>query len=171
MAPVDSDSARVLVHDAGLVLVNPYLPHLFERTGMLTQGRMIPGQEGRAGSLLTYVVLGAPATECVSPLILILCGLAPDVRMHGDALATEDLQTADSMLEAMRRNWPEVRGSSIAQLRQTFFQREGRLDRSTADRVDLQVERKTVDVLLDRLPWRFSSIHHTWMRQPLKVSW
>jgi hypothetical protein len=35
----------------------------------------------------------------------------------------------------------------------------------------LEVERKTLDVLMDDLPWSFSMILHPWMAEPITVAW
>jgi hypothetical protein len=35
----------------------------------------------------------------------------------------------------------------------------------------LQVERKTLDVLLDSIPWGFSTVLLPWNPQPLFVEW
>ncbi len=55
-------------------------------------------------------------------------------------------------------------------LRQTFLQREGKLERG-ADAWKLRVQRKTVDVLVDQVPWSLSVVFHPWMREPVHVTW
>lgn len=171
MQPSDSNSTHVLVHDAGLVLLNPFLPHLFERTHVLAEGRIAAGNEGRAGALLSYAVSGMATRERLSPLVLILCGLAPTAEVEAELLAPEDVRIAESMLAAMRQQWSIVHDSSIVALRGTFLQREGRLHIEATERFQLHVMRKTVDVLVDRLPWSFALIKHVWMPQALQVSW
>jgi hypothetical protein len=160
------------VNDAGLVLVSPFLPHLFAKAGVLGERRIAEGKAGRAGALLHYAASGrATRGARLSPLVLVLCGLAPEADVTADPLTEEDVHVVDSMLEAMRQNWSVVQGSSIAGLRETFIQREGRLDLGREDRTELRVQRKPVDVLIDQIPWSFSMILHPWMTRPLHVSW
>ena len=55
-------------------------------------------------------------------------------------------------------------------MRENFLQREGRLLRKQ-DAWHLVVERRPLDVLLDRLPWGFATIKYPWMEQVLHVQW
>jgi hypothetical protein len=58
----------------------------------------------------------------------------------------------------------------MAGLRETFLQREGKLQR-THDGWKLRVQRKTLDVLVDQIPWSISVVFHAWMPQPIHVTW
>jgi len=57
-------------------------------------------------------------------------------------------------------------------LRQSFLMREGRLLRRESDDAwSLTVSTKAYDLLLDSLPWRFSTIRLPWMQTVLHVKW
>ena len=71
---------------------------------------------------------------------------------------------------AVIANWPIISTSSPAALRETFLAREGRLERDH-DRWTLVVQRRTLDVLVDRIPWGFSVVYHRWMSLPIHVTW
>jgi hypothetical protein len=58
----------------------------------------------------------------------------------------------------------------MAGLRETFLQREGKLQ-PTHDGWKLRVQRKTLDVLVDQIPWSISVVFHAWMPQPIHVTW
>jgi hypothetical protein len=58
----------------------------------------------------------------------------------------------------------------VAGLRETFLQREGRLEHGE-DRWQLQVKSLTFDVLMDRLPWGYATLKFPWMREVLHVDW
>ncbi|WCM25657.1 contractile injection system tape measure protein [Sphingomonas sp. QA11] len=176
--PPMETGAMSYVRNAGLVLFNPFLPLFFERLGVLTAGTdgiaRITGIESisRAVHLLQYLV----DERCDRPepdLILnkLLCGAdsaAPVARsIVPDA---GDRAICDEMVRAMIGNWPIVRNTSPAGLRETFLQRDGRLRREE-DRWTLDVERKTVDVLTDQIPWNRAVLYHRWMPQPLHVNW
>ncbi|MGS0742589.1 contractile injection system tape measure protein [Glaciimonas sp. GG7] len=51
-----------------------------------------------------------------------------------------------------------------------FLQREGRLILREG-KWTLTVSRKTLDILLDQLPWGISVVLHPWMPHPLSVEW
>ena len=176
--PPPESGEAIFIGNAGLVLLAPYLPALFDRLGVLTSNAdgkpHIEGIEAmsRAVHLLQYMAderLDAPEHELV--LNKLLCGL-PSAQPVLPSLAAEpaDLELCDGLLGAMIANWPIIAGTSLAGLRETFLQREGRL-RHEEDAWRLQVQRKGLDVLVDRVPWTFATIFHRWMPQPLQVTW
>ncbi|HYD32430.1 MAG TPA: contractile injection system tape measure protein, partial [Azospirillaceae bacterium] len=73
-------------------------------------------------------------------------------------------------IAAVLAHWTIIRNTSPTGLRETFLQREGRLERDEG-RWNLTVQRKTLDVLVDQVPWGFSVVYHRWMRDPIHVSW
>ncbi len=73
-------------------------------------------------------------------------------------------------MEAMIANWTPLGSSTAEAISETFFIRQGRLDRDGPN-WKLFVQRKTVDVLVDQVPWGFGVIYHEWMPSPLQVNW
>ncbi|MDB5709491.1 MAG: hypothetical protein JWL96_1561, partial [Sphingomonas bacterium] len=176
--PLAEDGQPIFIANAGLVLLSPYLPALFERLGVLTtdaEGKQhIDGIDAmsRAVHLLQYMAdkrLDAPEHELV--LNKLLCGL-PTAQpvLPSFAAGPADLELCDGLLGAVVANWPIIAGTSIEGLRETFLQRDGRL-RHEEETWRLQVQRKGFDVLVDRVPWSFATIFHRWMPQPLQVTW
>jgi hypothetical protein len=174
----DEGGEPILVLNAGLVLAAPYFPALFERVGLAApddEGRLawvVPEAAGRGVHLLQYLVDGR--TDSPEPLLALnklLCGLDPSwPALARIEMSDEERETCDSLLAAVIENWPLLQGSSVAALRETFLQREGRLARAEGG-WKLDVERKTVDVLVDGIPWSFAMILAPWMPEPLAVAW
>ena len=100
----------IVVQNAGLVLLGPFLYTLFNRLDMLTDdgdgSAHFVGIEGasRAVHLLQYLVdtrLDAPAEAL--PLNKLLCGLSPDAPVWPSLTpAQADLDVCDQLLEAAR---------------------------------------------------------------------
>lgn len=168
----------IYIGNAGLVLIGPYLPALFERLGVLGttedgKTRIVGLEDGsRAVHLLQYLVdgrLDAPEHELA--LNKLLCGLptAQPVEPRIEP-AKADLELCDGLLTAIIANWTMIKGTSVAGLRETFLQREGRLVHIEG-RWDLTVQRRTLDVLVDRIPWSFSIVYHRWMAEPIHIAW
>ena len=167
-----------IIGNAGLVLLNPYLPALFERLGVTTKsGEGLPGIEGiearsRGVHLLQYLVDGrtdAPLPQLALNKLLSGVAICEPVALSivpGEA----DIAICDGLLHAVITNWPIIKGTSIDALRETFLQREGRLRREDG-RWDLLVQRKALDVLVDQIPWTFSTVYHRWMADPVQVTW
>lgn len=122
--------------------------------------------------LLQYLVDGRTRTpEPALSLNKLLCGLELATPVDRGIDATDaELALCDGLLEAMRANWPALAGTSVAGLRETFLQRDGKLERA-GDTWRLTVQRKTVDVLVDRVPWTVKTVFHRWMPEPLHVTW
>jgi hypothetical protein len=175
--PPDPDHP-IFIGNAGLVLLNPYLPALFERLGLITKNEEdLPRIEGveaqsRAVHLLQYMADGrtdAPEPELV--LNKLLSGVAVAQPIEASIVPTEaEIETCNGLMHAVIANWTIIKNTSIEGLRETFLQREGRLKHGD-DRWDLHVQRKGLDVLVDQIPWTFSMIYHRWMADPIHVTW
>ncbi|MEM9824393.1 MAG: contractile injection system tape measure protein, partial [Bacteroidota bacterium] len=63
-----------------------------------------------------------------------------------------------------------VKNTSISGFQQTFLDRKGKVYWKE-DKIELMVERKGVDVLLEKLPWSLSSFKLSWMEQAIFVEW
>ena len=163
----------VRVANAGLVLLSPYLPALFDRTGVLASsaGQLKVRDIPRALRLLTYLACGeAKASDQDLELNRVLCGVSfPEPVETSLALEKRDLGLCDDLMAAVLLNWKALGQSSTA-LRETFLQRHGELTQE-ANGLRLTVERKTLDVLLQSAPWSFTEIKHPWMLSILHVEW
>lgn len=172
------DGDTVYLANAGLVLLHPFLPHFFRALNLLRDDPpRIANTDHlddatRAVHLLQYLVdQRCDAAEPELLLNKLLCGLAPETPVGPAITPTPDeLAVCDSLLGAVIANWPAIAATSPAGLRETFLQREGRLQLRDG-KWKLTVARKTVDVLVDMLPWAISMVLHPWMPAPLSVEW
>jgi hypothetical protein len=74
------------------------------------------------------------------------------------------------MLKAMIGEWPSLGQTSTEGIRKSFLQRQGEL-LLTNEGWSLQVQPRSFDTLLDRLPWSCSVVLLPWMPLPLYVTW
>jgi Contractile injection system tape measure protein len=171
------EAEPLYVENAGLALAGPFLPHLLQTLDLLEEvdgkARVREGEAAsRAVHLLQYLVDGrtsAPEPQLI--LNKIFCGLPLDAPVEREIELTErERETADALLRSLLANWKILSNTSVAGLQETFLQREGRLHR-TPEGWKLQVQRKTVDVLVDEVPWSLSVIFHRWMPEALLVTW
>jgi hypothetical protein len=178
--PDDKDvrGETIYISNAGLILTGPFLPHLLQVLDVLVrddndrQHVRDYHAASRAVHLLQYLVDGR--TDAPEPLLVlnkILCGTpvwAPIAR----AIEPTDAERAlcERLLRAMTAEWKSIEHTSMAGLRETFLQREGKLQR-THDGWKLRVQRKTLDVLVDQIPWSISVVFQAWMPQPIHVTW
>jgi hypothetical protein len=168
----------IYIANAGLVLTSPFLPHLFQKLDMLRQddaGRLNwrdSATASRAVHLTQYLVDGQTSPpEPTLVLNKIICGLPTAHPVDAAITPTpEELQICDSLLSSMIANWTIIAQSSVAALRETFLPREGKLEQAE-DRWNVRVQRKTLDVLVDQIPWSIALIRHPWMPEALYVTW
>lgn len=163
----------IYITNAGQVLLAPYFPVLFSRMGLLEGDHFVdlvaPVQ---AVAALQYLVDGiGDAPEYLMVLNKLLCGIESRRPMPQRCCLDSDQKAlVDSLLTAAIENWHSIGETSPAGLRESFLQREGRLELNE-EKWRLQVESRSYDMLLDRLPWSFSTIKFAWMPRAIHVEW
>ena len=153
------------VENAGLVLLHPFIPRIFEGLEMAKDSEILKPE--RALSLLHHLATGqtrAPEYELILPKILCNIPLGQPVRTDVK-LTKSEKEEAEALLTAVIRHWEALRNSTPDGLRGNFLLRSGKI--SVRDNGDwlLQIEPKTYDVLLDDLPWGIAMIKLPWMER------
>jgi hypothetical protein len=161
------------VNTAGLVLLSPFFNRLFELSGLLQDGQFIDeAAKERGVHLLHYTAMAVPpSNEHDLVLPKLLCGIPLDsVVPLEDPLKEDQKQEAENMIAAAIEHWQALGQSSSAALRESFLQREGKLA-LVAGQYRLFINRQSLDILLERVPWNFHTIRHSWMPHMLFVDW
>lgn len=178
-APAPLANEPIWVGDAGQVILAAYAERLFKQQRLIEQGRFIDSAaQARAVQCLQTLCHGAgPVDEAQTVLSRLLCGVQPaELLPEVEPLPPDTVTLLEQLLQAVIAHWKAVGHTSVAGLRETFLQREGRLqrDKTPADeppRWHLRVQTRGFDVLLDRLPWSFQTIRLPWMQGALHVEW
>jgi len=167
------DEEGIFVQHAGMVLIHPFLPSLFKRLQLATEGKFVTtASQQKAILLLHYIAAGTTAGqeyELVVPKILCEWPLQMPVEIDRE-LSADELNETDNMLQAAIEQWAVLKNTSMAGLREGFLQRKGKLFTKN-DNMHLQVVTNSIDVLLDQLPWNLSMIKLSWMKGILRVEW
>jgi Contractile injection system tape measure protein len=170
---VDDNAPSWFIRNAGLVILHPFIKILFSNFELLDEtGRIKESETARAVHILHYCATGQVNGEEYEMLFnKILCGLKPDEVIARDIVISEkEKAECDHLLQTVINYWTALKGTTPNGLRGTFILREGKL----VDRGDgwlLQVEQKTMDILLGQLPWGLSMVRFPWMQQLLTVEW
>lgn len=166
--------AGLYVLHAGIVLLHPFLERFFRRLGLVEDGQVLAtlDQRVRAVHLLYHLATGTEQPEeHETPLLKLLCALPITLPLVKTLTLTRtERAEAETLLAAAIEHWAKLKNTSPAALRETFLQREGKLVQQD-DRWRLVVEQRTVDLLLDYLPWTLSIVRLPWMAAPLWVDW
>jgi hypothetical protein len=163
----------IYIHNAGLVLLHPLLPHFFVRTGLTEKNQFIDrAAQHRAAHLLQFLVDGReehPEQELV--LNKILCDIPVEETIPLHITLTEmEREVAGQLMEVLRQQWEKMKNTSLEGIRLSFLQRDGALT-STQEEWKLQVEQRGIDVLLQYLPWSWRLIRLPWMNKTLNTEW
>ncbi len=176
------------ISNAGVILLHPFLPEFFGKLG-LCQGPSFKDEwsRGMAVCLLHHLVTGelrTPEYQLVLPKLL--CGMPFNAPLdHTITISAEAQVTGNHLLRAVIEHWGNFKkwknpanASSLEALRQVFLQRGGKLERRQSGWL-LQVERDTIDLLLNDLPpnlneglrWDIGIVKLPWMEPVLSVKW
>ena len=161
------------IGNAGLVLLHPFLRAYFEKVGLVVSDEFkTEDARRRAINLTQFLATGRwDAPEFHTTLNKLLCGVPLNEPVDRLIEPTKDeIQEADRLLSAVIEYWTALGSSSPDGLRVNFLMREGRLSRISSG-WKLEVEKKTHDILLNRLPWGLSMIKYPWMKEMLHVDW
>ncbi|MDH3647885.1 MAG: contractile injection system tape measure protein [Gammaproteobacteria bacterium] len=161
---------QMLVTNAGIVLLAPYLPRLFAMLELTGDDGFVDDE--RAAHLLHYAATGGTdALEYELALNKLLCGITfgrPLARVFESS--DVEREAVASLLNAVIEHWRTAGNTSVDGLRTSFLQREGRLHR-VEQGWHLLVETRAFDMLLDGLPWSYNLIRYPWMDGVLHVEW
>ncbi|MDX2070793.1 MAG: contractile injection system tape measure protein [Haliscomenobacter sp.] len=169
----ETDRNGYFIQNAGIVLLHPFLAQFFKRLE-LCEGLEFKDDWSRqkAICLLHYLGTGeihTPEYHLVLPKFL--CGLPLNIPLdHSIHISPAEQAEADNLLAAVIEHWGALGSASPDGLREGFLQREGKLEKRPSGWF-LRVESKTLDILLDRLPWNLSLLKLPWMEEMLRVEW
>ncbi|WP_442266822.1 contractile injection system tape measure protein [Tenacibaculum sp. ZS6-P6] len=164
---------RILIPNAGLVLLNSYFPILFERLKLVENKSFVTKEaQIQAVHYLQYVATGLTQTE-EEFLVLnkLLCGLNFEEPVKDSLdVSTENRELINGMLQSAIMHWNAIGSTTVNGFRGNWFVRDGIL-RENEDRWELTIEKRPYDILLNKSPFSFSIIKFPWMPKALHVSW
>ena len=161
------------ISNSGLVILHPFLNSLFENTGYLEKNEWINEEVQQRAVFLTQFMMTGNEEYPEFNLLLnkILCGYEIEKSLPYDIQLSEfEKNEANDLMLSVIKHWTALKNTSIDGLRNTFFLRDGKLTLNERGWL-LQVEQKSVDILLNRLPWGISRIELPWMKNVLKTEW
>lgn len=169
--PEEEKDAVIWIQNAGLVLLHPFLPVLFDRLLVTGKYKQILDITKALGLIHYLLYAGADYSDASMILPKILCGIP-----YNDPISTahpvndDEQKECEELLLSVIEYWDVLKNTSQAGLLETFVLRKGKLT-STGSGWLLRVESRAEDVLLDRLPWSISYIKLPWMPAPLTTEW
>jgi hypothetical protein len=161
------------IDNSGIVLAAVYLPRLFNQLGLIKDSAFINRSAAERAVHVTQYLVNEQSTSPEFRLVInkILCGIKPASPICRAAdLSDDDKDQLENLLSAMIQHWKALGKTSINGFRQSFMQRHGRLQFNN-DNWHLLVEPKAFDMLLDSIPWSYTTIKFPWMDHIMYVEW
>jgi len=169
----EEESTTIYINNAGLILIAPFIPALFEKAGLVSNRAFIDEEKKQyAIHLLQYCVNneeGSPEYQLTLPKLL--CGDKLSTPIQKEIrLEEKDKALTNSLLRSVIEQWKNIGETSVEGLQQTFIQRNGLL-RPQNKQWELEIEARSFDMLLDFLPWNFSHTKLPWMGKIIFTKW
>lgn len=161
------------VQNAGLVLIAAFLKEFFKNLNLTEDGKWIDFEsQEKAVHLLHFFATGETHTgEYAMTFEKLLCGIHPEFPIKKNVLITEqDRKEIQELTASIISHWRVLKNTTIEGLRTNFLHREGLMHKEDENWV-LSIERKTMDLLLDSIPWRISQILLPWNEYFINVEW
>ena len=170
----EASEERCLVDDAGLVILHPFLPALFERLGYLDEEHKFVNLalQERAVHLLRWLAgYELPHLDYQMPLEKVLCDL-PLAYPMGSEIEFTDMEKEEGrqVLRSVCQYWKPLNGTSPEGLQRSFLQRHGSIAYEDNTWI-FRVEGQALDILLDDLPWEISLLLLPWREEMIMVEW
>lgn len=158
---------------AGVVILWPMLTTFFRNRGLLDQQAFKSAEHQlKALQLLNYLAAGHEELEPYEmALNKLLCGIPVNTPIILDEpLSEEDKEEVTVLLKHVISAWSILKSTSPEGLRQAFLERNGDLSEKP-EAWQLNVEKKGMDIIMNKLPWGFNLIKLPWMDKLLQVEW
>lgn len=164
---------KIYIKNAGIVILNAYIPMLFERLGMISDKKFTSSESQiNAAQLLQYVASGRNNNNpaCLQ-LNKVLCGLPINHEIPSEVkISTDNEQLMTGLISSAISRWDVIGQSSVDGFRGNWLNRDGMIT-ELEGKWELLVNTKPYDILIGRSPYSFSIIKYPWMEKPLHVIW
>ncbi|MCC8420896.1 contractile injection system tape measure protein [Photorhabdus thracensis] len=160
------------VNNAGILILWPMLPALFNQLGLLEEQKFIHRQaQFSAINFLNYLIWGNEEIQTEQNILNnVLCGLMVNKPIELAPVEPEKQLIIDQWLNAIISQLPGWKKLTRNDARQLFLQRPGELLINEQE-IKIMVEHQPFDVLLTDWPWPLNIAKLPWLDRPLKINW
>lgn len=156
----DEIENSIEIGNAGLTLILSFLPRFFENIGIAANNQFNSSAEQHAAVyLLHYIATGSIDFPEEHELFFekLICGIeTEEVLMPFFEFRQSHLDEVEDLLTSVIEHWKALKSSSSTTLQSAFLQRPGYLIQRDDGAWSLHIERQTIDILLDKIPWTLS---------------
>ncbi|MGZ4078460.1 MAG: contractile injection system tape measure protein [Bacteroidia bacterium] len=170
----EEEAGDYFIKNSGIIILAPYLSILFKELGLCDDKIFISDEaKEKAAYLLQFLATGNEESFEEHEMVLnkILCGIEIETPLILPfSISEKEKEECLNLLQAVANNWTALKGTSGEGMRDAFFMRDGILEKQS-NGWDLKIEKTTIDILLDKLPWGISIIQMPWSTEMVFVNW
>lgn len=165
------NSSAFYIENAGLILLHPFIKEFFKKCDVLDDNNQIKNKE-LAAHILHYAATKKEKDFEHSMLFeKFLCNLPLHYPIRREIVISDfQKQQVEEVIQTVITYWEALKNTSADIVRTEFLQRQGKLD-LTDNNPKLSIERKTQDVLLDKIPWNISIVKIPWHEKLIYTQW
>ncbi|KUJ62155.1 hypothetical protein AR687_09030 [Flavobacteriaceae bacterium CRH] len=169
--PEDHGSKSCYVQNAGLIILHPFLKEMLQSCGLMDESNTLLNKELAAHILHYMATKRENDYEHLMLFEKFLCGIPLEQSIQKEIKIDEKhKRKVEKMLGSAVYHWSALKNTSTTILRSEFLQREGKLDWSESN-PKLTIERKTHDLLLEKIPWNISIVKIPWIQKLIYTQW
>ncbi|WP_323836530.1 contractile injection system tape measure protein [Photorhabdus africana] len=160
------------VNNAGVLVLWPILPALFNQLGLLEKQKFIHRQaQFSAVVFLDYLIWGTEKAPIEHQgLNPILCGLMADENIESVPIEPKQQLATEQWLDTVITQLPGWKKLSRNDVRQLFLQRAGEL-RIDEQEINITIQYQPFDALLADWPWPLNIAKLPWLDRHLLINW
>ncbi|RAW85920.1 contractile injection system tape measure protein [Photorhabdus laumondii] len=160
------------VNNAGILVLWPILPALFNQLGLLEKQKFIHRQaQFSAVVFLDYLIWGTEKAPIEHKgLNPILCGLMADENIESAPIEPDKQLIIEQWLDTVIAQLPAWKKLSRNDARQLFLQRPGEL-RIDKQEINITIQHQPFDALLTDWPWPLNIAKLPWLDRHLLINW
>lgn len=168
------ETEKINILNAGLILFHPYLQPVFRDLKWIDNKQQFLNRktQQKAVFFLQYLVNGkSRQAEHLLVLNKILCNWPVHLPLSTSCnFSAREKAAAGDLLESFREHWTVMKNTSNRGLVESFVARPG-LVQTKQDGFLLQVEKKTIDILMESLPFGINTIKLPWNEYLIYTEW
>ncbi|MBS9433053.1 contractile injection system tape measure protein [Photorhabdus hainanensis] len=170
--PESDLSSPYQVSNAGILILWPMLPALFNQLDLLEEKKFIHRQaQFMAIDFLDYLIWGSEEGQVERKILnKVLCGLTIDEEMQSIPIEPEEQLIIEQWLDAIIAQLPGWKKLSRNDARQLFLQRPGELLIDEQE-IKITLQHQPFDLLLADWPWPLNIAKLPWLNHHLQIDW
>ena len=159
------------VSNAGLVILHPYLVRFFQNCELLDSDNVFIDREMAVHALHYLATKKEQQLESNMVFEKFICGIPIEDSISRHVTLSDAIKNqAEALLKSVIENWDALGNASTDLLRYEFLQRQGKLSFKD-NHPKITIERKTQDILVDKLPWGISLFKLPWLDTLIFTDW